>query len=213
MPWYWILFFLFAAFIIVLLITNTKMELLVVRNGDKNDYIAITLKFLYFITIKQEIPMVDIANRGGQLMLRFRAENLAGTSADKNGNITFDEIKRIFDKFHEIIKRLHNVKGKIKDILGGFHVVHFQWYTKVGIKDAAILAPVIGGIWTVKGLILNYAFYLLPLCASPSVHVDPDYQENFYKTQLHCIFQFKVGYAIYAGVRFLYLYMKGVRHV
>ncbi|OEH85717.1 hypothetical protein BHU72_02680 [Desulfuribacillus stibiiarsenatis] len=212
MPWYWLLliFSLFITFLIM--VTNTKAEIYFQRHGEDNDYLLITITILYFIKLKKEIAVIDLNKKGNDLGIQLKDQQSSPLGSDLI-NIKFESIRRVLEKINQIVKRLHHVIQSMRKILRGFKVTTFHWTTHVGINDAAVLGPVVGGIWAIKGTIMQYFFFFFPLKEKPKVHVNPDYYQYLFKMQFHCIFQFKVGYAIYAGIKLFYLYWKGVRHV
>ncbi len=214
MLWCWFFLLLFGLLLGFILFVNSTVELTLQRNGDEKDYIAVAVVISHLIKIKKEFPMLEIVHHGHKFGVHWKdvTRILSTGVSDQEHEVSFSAIKRAMDHMQNFIKQMHNVRGKLKDTLRGFHLVQFRWNTVIGIDDAAIAAPFTGFVWAIKGILLQHLFSLLALEASPDISVIPDYKRNYYQTKLHCIFQFKVGYAIYAGLRLLYLYKKGVRH-
>lgn len=210
MSWYWYVIGFISLLFFLLLVTNTKLEILFQRQGDENDYLLIKATILYFINVKKEFPIIDVTKKGDRLGIQF---NTADGKGNKKRRISFRFIRKIMKRINALMRNLHHFLIQVKKILKGFKIVKFSWSTHIGISDAAILGTTIGGVWFVKGTILQRLFYFFPLLNQPTIHVNPEFQQSLYKTRLHCIFQFKVGYAIYAGLKFFYLYLKGARHV
>ena len=213
MVWYHIVLLIFGLLLVLILITNTKVELLFQRYGDENDFVSIKVTLLHFIKLKKNFTMVDIVSKGSKLAIQFKPAKGSIIDDEDRLGITFERIKRIIDKTKRLISNTHNFLKTIQQILRGFRVLNFSWVTHIGIDDAALLGPIIGGSWMLKSSILQLIFYFFPLQTKPNIHINPEYHQNLLKTQIHCIFQFKVGYAIYAGIKLFSIYKKGVQHV
>ncbi|OEF98497.1 DUF2953 domain-containing protein [Desulfuribacillus alkaliarsenatis] len=212
LPWYLILLIFLSFFVLLILITNTKVEILFQRHGDENDYLSIKLVLLRFITIKKEFPIIDIVKKDNKLRVRLKSKKLFSGEI-KNNNLNLRLIRRLIRIICKLTRNLHHFLKQMRQLLNGFKIIKFQWTTHIGIDDAAVLGPTVGGMWALKGTLLQQVFYFFPLLSKPSINVTPEFQQNHMKTQLHCIFQFKVGYAMYVGIKFLNMYRKGVRHV
>jgi hypothetical protein len=199
--------------LVLILITNTKVELLFQRYGYENDFVSIKVTVLNIVKLKKNFTMIDIVNKGGKLAIQFKPAEGAIIGDEDRLGVSFERVKCIIAKTNLLISNTHNFLKKIRQVLSGFKILKFSWVTHIGIDDAVILGPIIGGSWILKSSMLQLFFYFFPLQTKPNIHINPEYHQNVFKTQMHCIFQFKVGYAIYAGIKLIYIYKKGVQHV
>lgn len=81
------------------------------------------------------------------------------------------------------------------------HFTRFQWYTRIGSKDAALTAWGIGAVWGVKGQIIGYLQQRYAFRAFPVLKVAPVFGEGVLDTRIDCIFELKVGHIISVGFK------------
>ncbi|WP_409270920.1 DUF2953 domain-containing protein [Neobacillus sp. SCS-31] len=106
-------------------------------------------------------------------------------------------------------KFLHTYKG-LKGFLKAVTVRQFEWSTAAGAGDAALTGIVSGAIWAAKGIIIGLLSETVNLKASPAISVTPYFQYRISATMLTCMFTFRAGKAISAGIK-IYKYVKKAR--
>ena len=85
----------------------------------------------------------------------------------------------------------------------------FEWHTIIGLGDAAHTGMITGAIWAIKGGIIGLISHYIKLKEMPKITVTPHFQAAVIQTEFTCIFQFRIGYAILAGLKLIKFWKGG----
>ena len=192
MIWVWIS-------ILILLICICAMKVNVIVN-----YALINQKQSLTLIIKifsLKIYTYNMPQNKAEVKTEREATAVANESKSKKLNfltllIAFQKIK----EWETYILRFHKlIRPKFKNV-----TVHkFQWNTECGLGDAAITAQAIGYLWTAKSMLAGLLSVYLTVPALPELRVAPIYQHQLTQTQFNCMFSFRIGHAIRAGISVL----------
>ncbi len=102
--------------------------------------------------------------------------------------------------------------GIVKTFLKKISVKQFEWHTLIGIGDAAHTGVISGAIWAIKGSIIGMLSHYLNFKEMPHIMVTPHFQAVVSQTKIKCIFQFRIGHAILAGLKLIKFWKGGLPH-
>ena len=109
----------------------------------------------------------------------------------------------------EILQHVINMNVILRKFMKRVIVKHFEWHSLVGVGDAAHTGTITGALWTLKGSIIGMLSHFLRLKEMPTISVTPHFQLAIIQTRLTCIFQFRIGYAILAGLKLIKFWKGG----
>ncbi|MFS0636658.1 DUF2953 domain-containing protein [Mesobacillus foraminis] len=210
----WLLLLSLLALALIVVITVTKVKILIYfYHGKDNDFINMEVRaWGGLIRYKKEIPMIAVDDDSPSLVF----EEEAGLGPDEEPAETQE--KQL--EQDEVIKGFHDLKALLEHIVG-MHVLvrqflrkvtikKLEWHTVIGIGDAASTAVLSGTVWAMKGGIIGLLSRYMRLAELPVVTVTPNFQQFMSQIQLKCIFQIRIGNAIWAGIK-LIKYWRGGR--
>jgi hypothetical protein len=113
----------------------------------------------------------------------------------------------------EFIQRVFQLNIIVRKFFEKVSVKQFEWHTMIGVGDAAQTGIIAGAIWTLKGSIVGLLSHYLKLKQIPNLSVTPQFQLALIQTRLSCIFQFRIGHAILAGLKLIKFWKGGRQHI
>ncbi|WLR50221.1 DUF2953 domain-containing protein [Bacillus tianshenii] len=203
MWWAWI-----AAGIIILLsiILWTKISITVhVLHAQDNDFIRVTIKAWGILSYTTEIPLLKISDDSASIVIEEETKTGEGkqTAKEKERKITPTEILNQIQKVKDYIEHIINLHVIVKRFLTHVTVRKFEWHSAFGTGDAATTGTFSGALWSLKGGIIGLLAHYMRLNVQPVLQITPHFQELFSRTELICMFSFRVWHAIGAGFRIL----------
>lgn len=178
--------------ILFLLIANLRLEgEILFRKEGKDDLFMFKLKLANFTLYKLIVP--SISNRGDLLEIPIELLGRWGILKEQTLLKTPNSIS--FVKF--LIKSLPNSAKETKKILNKIQFRKWIWSTKIGGPDPATTGIITGVSWYLKHffyrrLILYTGFSNF----QPEFNVIPNFKEQLFDMEFHCIFTFKAGHII-----------------
>ncbi|MBD8068980.1 DUF2953 domain-containing protein [Bacillus sp. PS06] len=210
MKWVLIIFLIIIALLFILLISKLKV-LILFNHSPKNEDIKIKFS-LWFGLIRYtiHIPQIKVDDDSPNIELKHEEKsNLKEKKTkDKKKKFTPDEIIRAIQDSGTILDHVANFHKIIKKFLHSVTVTKVNWHTAFGIGDAAQTGIFVGLGWSVKGVLLGIISQYMNLKAKPNISITPLFQQLYSETKFECMFHFRVGKAMLAGIR-LVRYWKG----
>ncbi|MEW9110257.1 DUF2953 domain-containing protein [Cytobacillus gottheilii] len=196
--------------LLLIIFTRVKVYFHLYHNKDQN-HMKLEFRAWYgLIKYKIDIPLVKIAEDSPTLVVKEK------TAAGPNENQTSKDTKEysadtLLDSLHDTKEILHHVVSLYKIIqsfLKKITIKTLSWHTLVGVGDAALTGMITGAFWSVKGSLLGFISHYFRLKAIPDVTITPQFQFAVSQTALTCMFHFRIGHAMVAGIK-LIKYWKG----
>lgn len=200
-------------FLILLFFTNVRISI-EYKRAKENDHIHIESKVWFgLITLKFDIPMLQIQSLFQGVKVKHHAtvtpESPPVPKKKKSFFLTPHLIRRYAHRFHLLKLRVHDFNQILKSLLKHIRCEQFEWYTRVGVGDAAATGVITGLIWGVKTTFIGVFAHYVKLRTIPRLNVVPSFQDSSIDTQFLCIVRFRIGHAIIAGTRILLKLRKG----
>jgi hypothetical protein len=201
--------------VLFLLIIFTKLTITLDLNhiGDNDQF---NIKFRAWFGLLRytiNIPLVKIDNDANlivkqeQKMGREKADNKVKETEDK---VTPEDALNGLSDIKEITKHIVGLHKITRKFLRKVRIKKLEWHSQFGIGDAAHTGLLTGAAWAIKGGVIGLLSQYMKLQTTPVVTITPEFNQYCSRTKLKCIFQFRIGQAILAGIQFI-KYWKGGR--
>ncbi|MEH7482560.1 DUF2953 domain-containing protein [Neobacillus drentensis] len=203
--------------LLFILILFTKLTILInYYHHNDNDELKVKLK-IWFGLIKYTInvPLIKVDDNSPSIVVESNTKmgDSARESTKKGSNqITTEDVET----------NLSNAKKLLNHVFGLHHIVRkffrkvtmkgLEWNTLIGLGDAAHTGTITGAIWAFKGSIIGLLSHYFKLKEMPKITVTPHFQAAVIQTRLTCIIQFRIGYAILAGLKLFRFWKGGLPH-
>jgi len=197
-----ILLLIAVLIIILILYMRVNIRVTYLKDGTDDELIFIISTLMGLLNIKREINVVDLVLSNKKLALELKEE----IEVTRKGML-LKELERVLDyqKILDITERVKELMQMYKNAILYFKnkiiIRYLNWETGIGTGDAALTGIATGFLWNVKTIIvyvLNTQFRIVDV---PSVNIKPNFERIAFITQFDCIFSFKIGHAIIAGIK------------
>lgn len=159
----------------------------------------------FFGLIKYKKTFPDFIGESEELAEALKTEN-EKPSGKEAADSLLQRIRESKEALEKILQAHREVKGFLKTVT----IKRLEWSTAAGAGDAALTGIIAGAIWAAKGMIIGLLAETMKLKNTPSIIVTPYFQYRVSATMLSCMFTFRAGKAIFAGIR-IYKYVKKSR--
>ncbi|SDM26842.1 DUF2953 domain-containing protein [Bacillus sp. OK048] len=205
----WLLAVLIFIILLLFLIICSKVTIRFnyYHHNDNDDLTVEFSVWFGLIKFKKNFPLIKIDDNSPSIVVKENSsENGAPTKVEQ---IKKDDIITYLSNTKEILQHVINMNVILKKFMKRIIVKHFEWHSLVGVGDAAHTGVMTGAIWTIKGSIIGILSHFLKLKEMPTMSVTPHFQLAIIQTRLTCIFQFRIGYAILAGLKLIKFWKGG----
>jgi hypothetical protein len=131
----------------------------------------------------------------------------------KVNQIDNDEFLSNLQKSKDIMHKVFGMHVIMKKFLHRVTIKHLEWQTLIGVGDAAYTGMMTGALWAVKGGIIGLLSSYMRMKEMPQLSITPHFQASVIHTRLICMFQFRIGYAILAGLKLIKFWKGGKPHL
>ena len=190
--------------------TKLNIILYYFHNND-NDHLKVELKAWFgLIKYKMELPLIKIDDNSPTIVTK--KEKTAGSqeSPEKTETKQYsaDDLLNSLQDTKELLTHVISLHRIVRTFVKKISIKKFEWQTLVGVGDAAITGMLTGAIWAIKGSIIGLLSHYTKLKVEPNIMVIPQFQFAVSQTVISCMFQFRIGHAMVAGIK-LIKYWKG----
>ncbi|MGD6841026.1 DUF2953 domain-containing protein [Bacillus infantis] len=211
---WWVILGAAAAVILLLLIILLFSKLTVFFNfyhGQDNDHISIKFRAWFgLIRYNIQVPLIKIDDNSPSIVVEEKLE--AGQKEEKKQEdrkkFTPEDFLDSLKDAEELIRHVFGLHIIIRRFLKKVAIRDIEWHTLAGIGDAAHTAVLAGVIWSAKGSLIGFLSHYMRMRDMPVLSVTPHFQAAVSQTRFSCMFQFRIGQAMLAGIK-LIKYWKG----
>lgn len=196
----------------IIFFTTVKIKIQYKR-AKENDHIHIEAGIWFgVITFKFDIPMLQIQSlfHGVKVEEKVAPAPAKAPKAQKaKFRFTIRDFFRYLHRLYKLRIHVHDFNQIAKKTLKKIRCEQIEWYTRIGVGDAAATGVVTGVVWGVKSTLVGVLSHYLTLRTVPRMNVVPAYRGEDLDTRFSCILRFRIGHAIIAGTRILFKLRKG----
>lgn len=203
----WLILALIILFLLILLIMITKLTIVLNYRHSKDDD-ELTLKFkIWFglIRYKISVPLIKIDDDSPSIVYKKKVNEKEETK-----QFSAEDLNNSFHDMKELLKHVFSLHKIVRHFFRKVSVKKMEWYSIVGIGDAAFTGMLTGALWSVKGGLIGVISHYTKLKELPIISITPNFQRAATQTHFQCMIQFRIGYAMVAGIK-LVKYWKGGR--
>ncbi|MCL7747809.1 DUF2953 domain-containing protein [Halalkalibacter alkaliphilus] len=147
-------------------------------------------------------PVIKIDDDSASLIVE-EEQKIAGIESKKALPVTPELLQHYFRWLKDFLDHVVGLHKIVRKFLKKVRVNSFTWHTDIGVGDAAHTAQLAGAIWGVKGNIIGLVGNYMRMKFMPKLTIDPHFQAMVSHTYLSCMFSFRIGHAIVAGLMLL----------
>jgi hypothetical protein len=164
------------------------------------------------IKYKLNVPLIKIDDDSPSLVVKSHSHMGDTPPDDPKPTVSQIDNKDIVTKFQnskEILHKVVNLHIIVRKFLRRISIKKFEWHSLMGVGDAAHTGMLTGALWAVKGGIIGILSHYLRMKVMPNLSVTPHFQAAVIQSRLSCIFQFRIGHAILAGLKLIKFWKGG----
>ncbi len=200
-----VFFIVVLAAVMALLMANVHLEFTYEYISGEN-HIRIRISYLRLFHYSHVLRAKVRADRDGQN--KIFAEGLSSIEPSQNKSFSWDLIAQYWARLKEVIQKADGFFQQIHGLLNALKVRKFTWLTEVGLDFAPDTAFAAGMAWATMGSATALAMGLLNFYQVPDLQVMPVFDRRAFATRVSCIVDARLGKAIYAGFRLLFVIIR-----
>jgi hypothetical protein len=207
----WLLLILIVLILFILLLVFTKITIYLNYYHQKDDdHLKIEIRALYgIIRYKKNIPLIKVDDQSPSLVVKGENEINNETKTEKTSKITPHDVITNLKNFKEVLEHVVELNRIIKKFLKKVSVKKFEWNTIIGVGDALYTGVISGALWTIKGSLMGLLSDYFSFKEMPQLMVHPNFNQMIARTNLSCMFQFRTGHAMLAGLKLVKFWKGG----
>ncbi|MCM3725409.1 DUF2953 domain-containing protein [Neobacillus cucumis] len=211
---FWLLLTLLIILVLFLFIIFTKLTIYIYYSHfNDNDDLKIELRVWFgLIRYRIKVPVIKVDDDSPSIVVKSKSH--FGDTADEDTETDVNQLNQddFLSKLQSVKYMLHKVFGMnviVKKFLQKVTIKNFEWQTLMGVGDAAYTGMMTGALWAIKGGIIGLLSHYMRLKEMPQLTVTPHFQAAVIHTRLTCMFQFRIGHAILAGLKLIKFWKGG----
>lgn len=212
----WVLIALSVIIILLLVVLFLKLKVIIhYSHQNDNDHLKVTFKALFgLIKYKINIPVIKVAENSPAFVVKEKVEVGPQEKDQKEDTkkFTAHELLNSFQDMQHLLKHVRGFYKIIRSFLRKVTLSNLEWKTVIGVGDASATGMITGAFWTVKGSIIGLTSSLVKMKTIPQIMVTPDFNRAVSETSFQCMIHFRIGYAIFAGIKLLKYWKGGKPH-
>jgi hypothetical protein len=215
----WLLIVLLILLFLFTLIIFTKLTILInYFHHNENDDLKIEFRIWFgLIKYKINVPLIKIDNNSPSVVVKSNSKMGSSSTKEKNSEqkvtqIEKNDITTSLENAKELLYRVVNLHLIVRKFFKKVTLKQLEWHSIIGVGDAAHTGTITGAIWAIKGSIIGMLSQYIKLKEMPNLTVTPHFQLAIIHTRLSCIFQFRIGHAILAGLKLIKFWRGGLPH-
>nr|WP_285889623.1 DUF2953 domain-containing protein [Neobacillus niacini] len=210
----WLYIALSAIILLFLLIIFSKLTIhLNFFHHNDNDELSVVFKLWFgLIKYKINVPLIKIDDNSPSIVVKGNTsmgDSGESESSSKVQQIGKDYIETQLSNAKELIQHVFNMQVIVSKFMKKVMIKRLEWHSLVGVGDAAHTGIITGALWTLKGSVVGMISHFLRLKEMPVLSVTPHFQMAVIQTRITCIIQFRIGYAILAGLKLIKFWKGG----
>lgn len=212
----WLVLALIILLFLIILIIFTKITIYINYYHHKDDdNLKIEFRIWFgLIRYKKTFPAIKVDDDSPSIIVKEKdSKNDESNQEESVNKITPEKLINSLKNFQEILDHVFQLNIIIKKFLKKVTVRRFEWQSTIGLGDAVYSGMAAGALWTIKGGIIGLVSHYLRLKEMPKLMVQPSFQHMIADTELLCMFQFRIGYAMLAGIKLIKLWKGGRPHL
>lgn len=197
---WWIVVSIVLVVVLLVLMSDIELKLRIDREGERDRW-KLNIRWLYGL-VRYTMKIPALKWKGNQLEVHEKQINDRSQQVlnETNPKINRDVLMTGYHKITRLIRNTFEFSRWLKKTLRHIRCRELYWLTSIGAGEAVETATLTGLAWSLKGSIIGYVSKYITLQVQPRLAIEPYYNQTTFATELSCIFKFRTGYAILAGL-------------
>jgi hypothetical protein len=212
----WVLLITLALLIVLFILLFIKLKVIIdYYHGNDNDHLKITVEgLLGLFKYRIDVPVIKVDEDSPSLVMKEKTELGQKEKDQTEGRkqISAEDLLRSMKDAKELLKHVVGLYKIVRQFFKKVAVEYLEWHTVVGVGDAAYTGIIAGAFWTVKGSLLGLLSNYMKLKQLPVVTITPSFQGTISQTSFKCMIRFRIGHAIFAGIKLIKFWKGGRPH-
>ena len=213
----WLVFAVIIVLCLFILVLLTKVTIYInyYHRKDDDDLRVELRAWFGLIRYKKNFPLIKVDDQSASIIVKERTNKVSNNAVkeEKENKISATDFLNNLKNFQEILEHVFQLNRILRRLFNKMSVTKFEWYSVIGVGDAAHTGTVSGALWAIKGSIIGLFSHYLRMKTIPQIMVHPNFQQIITQTNLSCIIQFRIGYAIGAGLKIVKFWKNGKPHL
>ncbi|MFC0473247.1 DUF2953 domain-containing protein [Halalkalibacter kiskunsagensis] len=193
-----------ALILLGLFIIITKVNIdISYRHNQDDDLLEVKVSLWRMRVYTFSAPVIKLDEDSASLLVEEEQKIGMMESKKKKKPITPELILEDLRWLRDFLKHVVGLHNIVRRFLKKVSVNRFTWHSDIGVGDAAHTAQLAGAIWALKGSIIGIIGNSMRMKFMPKLSIDPQFQGVVSHTYLSCMFSFRIGHAIVAGLMLL----------
>lgn len=195
-----------AVILFLLLVAFMKISVtMVFRHAEDDDEYKIVVRTLFgLIRYTIRVPLIKLETEPESPGVALvHKEGMGGTRGkeEKKSKWTPKDIADFFRQVRQFLKQVVDLHEIMKQFYRHVTITKWEWRTKIGTGDAASTGLIVGLGWSLKYAVIGAVSRYTKMKAIPVMMIVPTYERAVSETAFLCMFQFRIGHAMLAGLR------------
>lgn len=170
---------------------------------------AIKIRLLFgLIKMKREFSLLDIAPDDPNPRIVYKSSG-AKTAPKEKKELTWRKVNEQFRKWKSLLQRIYNLHGIIRQFFLHVRIHRLIWSSRIGMDEASATGIMVGAAYSFKDTAIAILRNYLDFRTSPTLSVQPSFEAPAAETAFECMASFRIGNAMWAGVKIVKQWRKG----
>ncbi|WP_338472085.1 DUF2953 domain-containing protein [Niallia sp. XMNu-256] len=195
----------------VILISRINIYI-VFNHARDNDSLIIKFRAWFgLIRYTLNVPIIKIDDNSPAIVMEeeMKKGKEEKVTSEKRSQFFAEDFLNGFKDMEKLLKHVVSLHRIIRNFLKKVSVKQLQWHTVIGVGEASLTGMLTGAIWTVKGGIIGIISNYFKLKVNPTLLVQPHFQMPVSQTSFQCMLQFRIGHAMFAGIKLIKFWKGG----
>lgn len=206
----WVVFIFAVLLILFILILISSIGIIIDYNRkDGKDNLQVIIKGVWgLFRYKWTVPMIKAGGKTPGIKVKKKVEKGAQKKDTSVGQeiLTPEDMIRSIEDIRTLIDHISGFYKVIRLFLRKVFIEYLEWHSKIGAGDAANTGMAAGALWAAKGNLIGLLGALMKMKRKPDITITPDFQSTIAETSIKCMFRFRLGNAIFAGLKLVKLW-------
>lgn len=214
MIWTSIIVAIILILLIVVLVTRITIQFYFHHQIDNDDQMTVKLSAWFgLLRYTIDVPLISVDTDTASIHVEEKTKMGAGDPSQgkkKEKDFSPKEIWQSFQDTYELVRHVVGMHEIVRRMLARIEVKQLEWHSNIGLGDAAHTGMIVGVGWSIKGGMVGILSDYTVFKAHPVLSITPYFQQVVSQTLIKCMFRFRIGHAMLAGIRIV-KYWKGGR--
>lgn len=197
----WIVVLVALAALLFTLLSDVEMKLRIDREAERDRW-KINFRWLYgLVCYSIHIPALKWkGNQGIEVHEKQENDRSHKVIHETKPMVNRDTIIKNYRKAMQLIQHTFEFSRWFKQTVKHVRCRELYWQTTIGVGEPVETATLTGLAWSLKSSLIGYISKHITLQIQPILAIEPRYHESAFATEVSCIFKFRTGYAMLAGI-------------